>query len=289
MYASMADPNSKVRLLLSARDVNVSFEVSNGIVQAVRDLNLEIFTGETLALVGESGSGKSAFAKSILDMHQPPFTRRRCVIQGDIEYHRASDVVQLVGADGKTMRAVREKEIGMIFQDAMSSLNPVIRLGKQVYEALSYVPIEPSRRWLKVSGILDEVGLGGKRYARSFPHQLSGGQRQRAMIAIAAVRSPSLLIADEPTTALDVTVQAQILSLLKRVQASSNMSMLFITHDLGVVHDVAERVAVMCAGRIVELGNVSQVFRDPQHAYTKSLLENRPGPTRKRKAKVATA
>ena len=109
------------------------------------------------------------------------------------------------------------------------------------------------------------------------------------MIAIAAVRTPSLLIADEPTTALDVTVQAQILSLLKRVQASSNMSMLFITHDLGVVHDVAERVAVMCAGRIVELGNVSQVFRDPQHAYTKSLLENRPGPTRKRKARVATA
>ncbi len=210
------------------------------------------------------------------------------MIQGGIEYHRASDVLQLVGADGKTMRTVREKEIGMIFQDAMSSLNPVIRLGKQVYEALSYVPVDPSSRWLKVSGILDEVGLGGKRYVRSFPHQLSGGQRQRAMIAIAAVRSPSLLIADEPTTALDVTVQAQILSLLKRVQASSNMSMLFITHDLGVVHDVAERVAVMRAGRIVELGSVSQVFRDPQHAYTKSLLENRPGPTRKRKAKVAT-
>ncbi|MDE2790828.1 MAG: ABC transporter ATP-binding protein [Paracoccaceae bacterium] len=285
----MADPNTKRRLLLSARDVNVSFEVANGIVEAVRDLSLEIFAGETLALVGESGSGKSAFAKSILDMHQPPFTRRRCVIQGEIEYHRASDVLQLVGADGKTMRAVREKEIGMIFQDAMSSLNPVIRLGKQVYEALSYVPIEPSKRWLQVSEILNEVGLGGTRYSRAFPHQLSGGQRQRAMIAIAAVRCPSLLIADEPTTALDVTVQAQILSLLKRVQASSNMSMLFITHDLGVVYDVAERVAVMCAGRIVELGNVSQVFGDPQNAYTRTLLENRPGPTRKRKAKVARA
>ncbi|MDE2911734.1 MAG: ABC transporter ATP-binding protein [Paracoccaceae bacterium] len=285
----MADRNIKRRLLLSARDVNVSFEVANGIVEAVRDLSLDIFAGETLALVGESGSGKSAFAKSILDMHQPPFTRRRCVIQGDIEYHRASDVLQLVGADGKTMRAVREKEIGMIFQDAMSSLNPVIRLGKQVYEALSYVPIEPSKRWLQVSEILNEVGLGGTRYSRAFPHQLSGGQRQRAMIAIAAVRCPSLLIADEPTTALDVTVQAQILSLLKRVQASSNMSMLFITHDLGVVYDVAERVAVMCAGRIVELGNVSQVFGDPQNAYTRTLLENRPGPTRKRKAKVARA
>lgn len=289
MYGSMADRNIKRRLLLSARDVNVSFEVANGIVEAVRDLSLDIFAGETLALVGESGSGKSAFAKSILDMHQPPFTRRRCVIQGDIEYHRASDVLQLVGADGKTMRAVREKEIGMIFQDAMSSLNPVIRLGKQVYEALSYVPIEPSKRWLQVSEILNEVGLGGTRYSRAFPHQLSGGQRQRAMIAIAAVRCPSLLIADEPTTALDVTVQAQILSLLKRVQASSNMSMLFITHDLGVVYDVAERVAVMCAGRIVELGNVSQVFGDPQNAYTRTLLENRPGPTRKRKAKVARA
>ena len=285
----MANSNTTKSLLLSARNLNVSFEVSSGIVQAVRNLNLDIHIGETLALVGESGSGKSAFAKSILDMHQPPFTRRRCLIQGEIEYHRSSGVLQLVGADRRTMRAVREKEIGMIFQDAMSSLNPVVRLGKQVYEALCYVPIDRSQRWRKVSEILRDVGLGEERYARAFPHQLSGGQRQRAMIAIAAVRSPSLLIADEPTTALDVTVQAQVLKLLKRVQAASNMSMLFITHDLGVVHDVAERVAVMCAGRIVELGDVSRVFGSPCHSYTKSLLENRPGPARKRKAKVDSA
>ena len=282
----MVNANATNSLLLSARDLNVSFEVSNGIVEAVRNLNLDIHAGETVALVGESGSGKSAFAKSILDMHQPPFTRRRCLIRGDIEYYRSSGVLQLVGADRKTMRAVREKEIGMIFQDAMSSLNPVVRLGKQVYEALCYVQIDRSRRWRKVSEILEDVGLGEERYARAFPHQLSGGQRQRAMIAIAAVRSPSLLIADEPTTALDVTVQAQILNLLKRVQAMSNMAMLFITHDLGVVHDVAGTVAVMRAGQIVESGDVSQVFGSPRHAYTKSLLENRPGPTRKRRTKV---
>ena len=285
----MADQNATKKLLLSARNLCVDFEMSNGTVQAVRNISLDIHVGETLALVGESGSGKSAFAKSILDMHQPPFTRRRCMIQGEIEYHFPDGVLQLVGANRNTMRVVREKHIGMIFQDAISSLNPVVRLGRQVYEALLYVPIDQSERWIKVSEILDEVGLGEKRYARAFPHQLSGGQRQRAMIAIAAVRSPSLLIADEPTTALDVTVQSQILRLLKRVQDISNMSMLFITHDLGVVYDVAERVAVMCAGEIVELGNVSQIFGNPRHAYTRSLLENRPGPARRRRAKAVAA
>ena len=285
----MADRDTAKKLLLSARNLNVGFEMSNGIVEAVRNVSLDIHVGETLALVGESGSGKSAFAKSILDMHQPPFTRRRCIIQGDIIYHRTDGALHLVGADNHTMRTIREKHIGMIFQDAISSLNPVFRIGRQVYEALSYVPIDPSERWIKVSEILDEVGLGENRYARAFPHQLSGGQRQRAMIAIAAVRSPSLLIADEPTTALDVTVQAQILKLLKRVQETSNMSMLFISHDLGVVHDVAERVAVMCAGEIVELGSVSQVFANPRHAYTRTLLENRPGPARKRRAKLVAA
>ena len=285
----MADQDTAKKLLLSARNLNVDFEMSNGTVQAVRNVSLDIHVGETLALVGESGSGKSAFAKSILDMHQPPFTRRRCRIRGEIKYHRPDGSLQLVGADNRTMRTVREKHIGMIFQDAISSLNPVIRLGKQIHEALSYFPIDRSERWIKVSEMLDEVGLGENRYARAFPHQLSGGQRQRAMIAIAAVRSPSLLIADEPTTALDVTVQAQILRLLKKVQDTSNMSMLFISHDLGVVHDVAERVAVMCAGEIVEVGSVSQVFANPRHAYTRSLLENRPGPARKRRARAVTA
>lgn len=289
MCGSMADPDTAKKLLLSARNLNVDFEMANETVQAVRNVSLDIHVGETLALVGESGSGKSAFAKSILDMHQPPFTRRRCRIRGDIKYHRPDSVLQLVGADNQTMRSVRKNYIGMIFQDAISSLNPVIRLGQQVCEALSNFPIDRTERWVKVTEILDEVGLGESRYSRAFPHQLSGGQRQRAMIAIAAIRSPSLLIADEPTTALDVTVQAQILRLLKKVQDISNMSMLFISHDLGVVHDVAERVAVMCAGEIVELGSVSQVFGDPRHAYTRTLLENRPGPARRRRAKAVTA
>ena len=266
--------------VLSARDVHVVFDGHGGPVPAVRGVGIDIHPGETLALVGESGSGKSAFAKAILRLHQPPFTKPRTRISGSIRLRQDDGSADLVGASPLAMQHVRARSVGMIFQEALSSLNPVIRIGDQVTEALRQADPALGRNeaMRKAVDILSRTGLPDPAVrARSYPHQLSGGQRQRVMIAIAAVRKPALLIADEPTTALDVTVQARILQLLKGIQVDNGMAMLFITHDLAVVQRIADRVAVMYAGQIVEIAPTKQLFEDPRHPYTKGLLASRPG------------
>ena len=265
--------------LLSVRDLHVRFASPTGEVHAVRGVDLDVAEGETLAIVGESGSGKSALAKAILHLHQPPFTPKRTRIEGEILLNGSGD---LVAATPRLLRRTRAQAVGMIFQDALSALNPVRRVGRQIDEALRQA--DPSQSAAqRNSAILDIIAAMGlpepPRIARSFPHQLSGGQCQRIMIALAAIRHPKLLIADEPTTALDVTVQAQILRLLKALQRERGMTLFFITHDLGVVADIADRVAVMYAGQIVELRDAEGLFTDPHHPYTKGLLASRPGAT----------
>ena len=273
----MADP------ILTARDVRVRFDTPRGVVDAVRGVDLEIAPGETLALVGESGSGKSAFAKALLRLHQPPFTPPRTTIEGRLIYTRRQGPVDLVRADDATIRSVRAREIGMVFQDALSALNPVVRIGDQVVEALHSAEPALPRAAARAAAveIFHRIALPDPvERARSYPHQLSGGQRQRVMMAIAAVRKPRLLIADEPTTAVDVTVQARLVALLKDLQGASGMAMLFISHDLGLVAQIADRVAVMRAGRVVETAAVDALYARPQHPYTRTLLSSLPGQRR---------
>ena len=266
--------------LLSLRGVHVRFDTTRGVVHAVRGCDLAIGNGEVVALVGESGSGKTALAKSILRQHQPPFTRPKVRIDGEILLHGEGDACDLVGLSSRRMRRIRSEQIGVITQDALSALNPVMTIGRQIGEAVRCrypnLPTPVIRQ--RTITILNEVGIPDpEKRARTYPHQLSGGQRQRVVIAMAAVRNPRLLIADEPTTALDVTVQKRILNLLLRLRAAHGMSILFITHDLGVVAEIADRVAVMYAGQIVETGSVRSVLAAPTHPYTRSLLAALPG------------
>lgn len=265
--------------VLSARGVHVRFDTPAGEVHAVRGVDLDLFPGETLALVGESGAGKSAFAKAILHLHQVPFTPNRTHIDGTIALHAPFEAI-LSHADPDIIRKARAQAVGMIFQDALSALNPVHRIGPQIAEAVRQAEPEASADAVAAT-VLEVVGAIGlpspQETVHAYPHQLSGGQCQRVVIAIAAVRHPAALIADEPTTALDVTVQAQILKLLKSLQELRGMAMLFITHDLGVVADIADRVVVMRGGEVVELGDTRNVFARPQHPYTRTLLASRPG------------
>ena len=267
----MGDP------VLTARDVHVRFETPTGPVSAVCGVDLDLFPGETVAIVGESGAGKSAFAKAILHLHQLPFTPDRTHIDGEITLH-APFKAALTTASPGTMRKVRAEAMGMIFQDALSALNPVLRIGPQIAEAVRQVSSDAVDN--QVRDILSAIGLPAS-YLTAYPHQLSGGQCQRVMIAIATVRHPVALIADEPTTALDVTVQAQILRLLKSLQDLRGMAMLFISHDLGVVAEIADRVAVMRGGEIVEFRPTDDLFASPAHPYTKRLLASRPGAARR--------
>ncbi|MGI3166964.1 ABC transporter ATP-binding protein [Pseudooceanicola sp. 200-1SW] len=266
--------------LLSVRDLAVRFDTLGGPLQAVRGVSLDIRPGETLALVGESGSGKSAFARALLQMNQPPFTTNRTHIQGQATLTLAGSRTDLVGAAPEALNAVRARQVAMVFQDALSALNPVLRIGAQLAEALAAAHpglgrAEARARCLRM---LEEVGIRDPQARlRHYPHQLSGGQRQRVMIAMAMIREPALLIADEPTTALDVTVQARILTLLRRLREARGLAMLFVTHDLGVVERIADRVAVMYAGQVVETGPMARVFAAPRHPYTAGLLASRPG------------
>jgi len=251
--------------LLSIRDLTVSF----GANEAARHVSFDIAPGETLALVGESGSGKSVTALSVLQL-LPPTAR----LSGQILY-RDRDLVTVPPAE---LRAVRGNDISMIFQEPMSSLNPVHTVERQIGEILAiHRGLRPNAARARTLELLDAVGIPdpASRLA-SYPHQLSGGQRQRVMIAMALANEPDLLIADEPTTALDVTVQAQILTLLKDLQRQLGMAMLFITHDLGIVRRIADRVCIMTRGEIVETGDVGPVFDNPRHAYTKHLLAAEP-------------
>jgi microcin C transport system ATP-binding protein len=259
--------------LLTIRDLSVSFDTPGGEVRAVRGVSLDIAKGETVGLVGESGSGKSVTALSILQLLPYPVAR-----------HPAGSIVfqgrELLGAGEATLRHVRGNRIAMIFQEPMTSLNPLHTIEKQINEVL-FVHKGLGRRAARARTLelLALVGLPeAARRLDAYPHQLSGGQRQRVMIAMALANEPDLLIADEPTTALDVTIEAQILKLLRDLQARFGMALLLITHDLGVVRKMADRVAVMTQGEIVEAGPATEVFGRPQHAYTRRLLAAEPAP-----------
>ncbi|RKQ68751.1 microcin C transport system ATP-binding protein [Oceanibaculum indicum] len=253
--------------LLQVHNLSVDFAVQGRRVQAVKHISFEIGQGETVALVGESGSGKSVSALSILQLLPYPVAQHP---GGSIRF----DGVELLGQDQAALRRVRGNDISIIFQEPMTSLNPLHTVEKQIGEILFvHRGLTRDAARLRTLELLRQVGLDrAEERLASYPHQLSGGQRQRVMIAMALANEPKLLIADEPTTALDVTIQAQILALLKKLQRETGMSMLFITHDLGVVRKIADRVYVMTQGEVVEEGPVATVFDDPQHAYTRKLM-----------------
>ena len=266
--------------LLDIDALSVTFDTSSGPIKAVRSASLTLHRGETVAIVGESGSGKSTLAKALIRLNQAPFTPLRTRIEGKALLAGSGASTDLVGASPAEMRRIRATQIAMISQDALSGLNPVTSIGRQVGEALRAASPGRSAADLRqaVIALLDEVGLPDPaNIADRFPHQLSGGQRQRVMIAMAVARNPSLLIADEPTTALDVTVQARILRLIKTEQEKTGAAVIFVTHDLGVVARVADRVAVMYAGQIVEIADVRDFLKSPRHPYTAGLLASVPG------------
>ena len=252
--------------LLDVSDLHVSFATDEGVVQAVDGVSLSVAAGEVVAVVGESGSGKSVTALTIMGLTRSPNVR----FSGRIDYKGAD----LVTAPDEDLRRIRGAEIAMIFQDPMTSLNPVMRIGDQISEqvlAHEQLPKEEARE--RAIEMLDRVGIPRARdRADSYPHEFSGGMRQRVMIAMALSCSPNILIADEPSTALDVTIQAQILERIRELRAAENAGVILVTHDLGVVADIADRVAVMYAGRVVEQGTLDEIFYDPQHPYTWGLL-----------------
>lgn len=257
--------------ILEVKDLEVSFQTYGGEVKAVRGVNFDLYKGETLAIVGESGSGKSVMTQTIMKLIPMPPGK----IKGGQILFNGDDIVP---KKDKEMEKVRGKEISMIFQDPMTSLNPTMKVGNQIMEVLikhqsmsKNVAKERAIEMLRLVGIpMPESRVN------QYPHEFSGGMRQRVMIAIALAANPKLLIADEPTTALDVTIQAQILELMKDLQNKMDTSIIFITHDLGVVANVADRVAVMYAGQIVEMGTVDEIFYDPRHPYTWGLLASMP-------------
>jgi oligopeptide/dipeptide ABC transporter ATP-binding protein len=265
--------------LLQIDELKTYFYILDGVVRAVDGVSLTIKPGETLGLVGESGSGKSVTAHSVMRL-LPKKTGK--IVQGQINFRRrdSDEVVDLstVHPQGKTIRSIRGNEIAMIFQEPMSSLSPVFSVGHQIIEAVRlHQGSDPKEARQKAIEMLGAVGLGmPEQMVDEYPHRLSGGQRQRAMIAMALSCRPTLLIADEPTTALDVTVQAQILELMNALQQQFNMAILIITHNLGVIAEMADRVAVMYMGRVVESGDVRTIFHRPLHPYTVGLLQSIP-------------
>ena len=257
--------------LLEVKNLKINFKTYAGLVQAVRGVDFTLYEGETLAIVGESGSGKSVTSNAIMKLiPQPP----GIYADGQILF----DGKDLIPLSDKEMSKIRGNEIAMIFQDPMTALNPTIRVGKQIMEViLKHKKVSKHEAKERAIELLRQVGIPmpEKRF-NQFPHEFSGGMRQRVVIAIALAADPKLLIADEPTTALDVTIQAQILELLKELQKKRKTSIIFITHDLGVVANVADRVAVMYAGQIVEYGTVNDIFYNPKHPYTWGLLGSMP-------------
>jgi len=265
--------------ILSIQNLNISFETTAGMVNAVRGVNLSVYRGETVALVGESGSGKSVSAKAIMGI----LAKNGTIDSGDItlSYYRQEEKVtrDILSMDKKEIRRhVNGKRIAMVFQDPMTSLNPLIPVGKQVMEGMLWHYHTPKEEaYQKALDLLKLVGItDAEKRMKNFPHQLSGGMRQRVVIAIALSCDPDLLICDEPTTALDVTIQSKILELIQEIQKRKKLSVIYITHDLGVVAKVADYVNVMYAGKIVESGTVNEVFYDPKHPYTWGLLSAMP-------------
>jgi peptide/nickel transport system ATP-binding protein len=257
---------SDAKPLLSVEDLRVSFATEEGIVQAVDGVTFELEAGEVLAVVGESGSGKSVTAMTLMGLTRSPNAR----FEGTAHYKG----VELIGAPEDELRKVRGAEIAMIFQDPMTSLNPVHRVGDQIVEQIQEhegIPERQARE--RTVELLERVGIPRARErVDNYPFEFSGGMRQRVMIALALACNPAVLIADEPTTALDVTIQAQILQRIRELREETGAAVILVTHDLGVVADIADRIAVMYAGRIVEQGTLDEIFYDPQHPYTWGLL-----------------
>ncbi|UNK20092.1 ABC transporter ATP-binding protein [Paenibacillus sp. N3/727] len=257
--------------ILQVKDLNVSFRVRGGEVKAVRGMNFEVGKGETVAIVGESGSGKSVTAQTIMRLIPSPPSE---IKKGEIIFQGQD----LLKKSNKQMEAIRGKDIGMIFQDPMTSLNPTIKIGKQITEVLiKHQNMSAGEAKKQAIEMLKLVGIKNaeERFSQ-YPHEFSGGMRQRAMIAIALACNPALLIADEPTTALDVTIQAQIMDVMKDMQERLGTSIILITHDLGVVAGMCDRVIVMYAGEVVETGTKWEIFKNPKHPYTKGLLRSMP-------------
>jgi peptide/nickel transport system ATP-binding protein len=252
--------------LLKVKDLRVSFTTEEGVVQAVDGVSFELAAGEVLAVVGESGSGKSVTAMTLMGLTRSPNAR----FEGTATYKGT----ELIGADEDELRRVRGAEIAMIFQDPMTSLNPVHRIGSQIVEQIQeHEGLPDAQARERTVELLERVGIPRARErVDNYPHEFSGGMRQRVVIALALSCNPSVLIADEPTTALDVTIQAQILQRMRDLRQETGAAVILVTHDLGVVADIADRIAVMYAGRIVEEGTLDEIFYDPQHPYTWGLL-----------------
>lgn len=255
--------------VLSVKDLHVDFKTYAGAVKAIRNINFDLYKGETLAIVGESGSGKSVTTRTLMGLNA-----KNASITGDIDFKGK----KLIELNEDEWVKVRGKEIAMIFQDPMTSLDPTMKIGMQIAEAiLIHENVSKSEALERALKLMNQVGIpNAEEHINDYPHMWSGGMRQRAVIAIALAANPEILIADEPTTALDVTIQNQILKLMKGLQSQISSSIIFITHDLGVVAGMADRVAVMYAGKIVEYGTVDEVFYNPQHPYTWGLLNSMP-------------
>ncbi len=265
--------------VLEIKDLSISFKTSAGMINAIRGVNLDLYRGETLAIVGESGSGKSVTMKAAMGI----LSSNGEVNSGSIDftYYREDEKIEvdILKLSKKEMRKrINGKRIAMIFQDPMTSLNPTMTIGAQIMEGMIWhYKTHKKEAYNKALELLNLVGItNAEKRMKNYPHQLSGGMRQRVVIAIALACNPDLLICDEPTTALDVTIQAKILELIKDIQKKLNISVIYITHDLGVVAKVADYVAVMYAGKIVEKGNVEEIFYDPRHPYTWGLLSAMP-------------
>jgi peptide/nickel transport system ATP-binding protein len=260
--------------ILYIDNLKVAFETDDGLVKAVDGVSLSLNAGETVAIVGESGSGKTVTSLSVMDLHN----RGKTKISGSIKVFDGNNEIDVASADSRTTRDLRGRVVSMIFQDPMSSLHPYFKISNQLSEAyLAHHPKAKKEALEKAIAMLELVGIPqASKRVFDYPHQFSGGMRQRVMIAMALMNDPKILIADEPTTALDVTVQAQILSLLSDLQKKMNMGILLITHDLGVVAQVADKVNVMYAGRIVETGSAEDIFYSPLAPYTLGLLNSIP-------------
>ncbi len=259
------------KVVLSVQDLNVKFTLRGQILHAIRGISLDVYQGESLAIVGESGSGKSVFVKCAMGLLDA-----NGYIDGGSILYNGMDLTKF--QTDKDWLKIRGKEIAMVFQDPMTSLNPLKTIGKQIQEAVElHQGLKGGDAYKAVLEVLSDVGIDDpERRYKQYPHEFSGGMRQRVVIAIAVACRPKILICDEPTTALDVTIQAQILELIKAMQKKYDLTTIYITHDLGVVANVADRIAVMYAGDIVELGTCDEVFYDPRHPYTWALLSSLP-------------
>ena len=272
-------PEAKEKIL-QIRDLDITFRTTAGPVHAIRGVNIDLYKGETVAIVGESGSGKSVTMKAAMGI----LASNATVTNGSIEYTYRNDggnmeTVDILKKDKKWIRRnVNGKRIAMVFQDPMTSLDPTMSIGKQIMEGMIWHYKTPkAEAWKRSVELLKEVGIeDAEKRMKNYPHQLSGGMRQRVVIAIALSCNPELLICDEPTTALDVTIQAKIIELIRKVQKERGISVMYITHDLGVVAKVADYVNVMYAGKIVEKGLINDIFYDPRHPYTWGLLSAMP-------------